>query len=97
MATQCRTTSRAQVNSIDFRLYVILPPPHHCVCTCRSKADDVNSKVVPYDSKRFPQFKTRVMKANVTSRASARTYFYATEKKCNDVMINIVSSINVAG
>ena len=43
----------------------------------------------------LPQF--RPTHANSTVRASARTYFYETEKKCDDVMKNFLSCVNTAG
>ena len=49
------------------------------------------------DIQRFPQFKPTVAPADTTVRASARTYFYATEKKCDDVMKNFLSCVNMAG
>ena len=53
--------------------------------------------VSPCDSENFPQFKPCVTPANTTARASARTYFYATEKKCDDVMRNFISCVEMAG
>ena len=49
------------------------------------------------DFEHFPQLKPTVTHSDRTVRASARTYFYATEKKCDDVMKNFLSCVNMAG
>ena len=69
-----------------------------CIYTCcRTKTKEKPESVAPSDSELFPQFKATVAPADTTARASARTYFYATEKKCDDVMRNFLSCINAAG
>ena len=50
-----------------------------------------------HDLEQFPQFKPTVTHADTTARASARTYFYDTEKKCDDVMKNFLNCVNMAG
>ena len=63
----------------------------------RTKAKEAPETVGPYDSKLFPQFKPTIIQGDATAKASARTYFYATEKKCDDVMRNFLSCVNAAG
>ena len=65
----------------------------------RTKAEGspVHLEMSPYDPKLFPQYKSTITHADTTARASARTYFYATEKKCDDVMKNFLACVNMAG
>lgn len=65
----------------------------------RTKADggDTQLPMAPHDAELFPQFKPTVTSADVTARASARTYFYATEQKCDDVMKNFLACVNMTG
>lgn len=51
----------------------------------------------PCDSGQFPQFKPTVTHADTMARASARTYLYATERRCDDVMRHFIDCVNMAG
>lgn len=53
--------------------------------------------MAPHHAKQSPQFKPTVKSADITARASARTYFYATEQKCDDVMKNFLACVNMTG
>ena len=74
------------------------PMKLHTITLHREKAENYHwQHNSPCDSEHFPQFKCSVTHADTTARASARTYFYATENKCDDVMKNFISCIEMAG
>jgi proline dehydrogenase len=73
-------------------------PNENVVLETRSNAAShlAHSSLTSSDYEHFPQLKPTITHADRTVRASARTYFYDTEKKCDDVMKNFLSCVNMA-
>ena len=51
----------------------------------------------PTDTEAHPEFKTSQIPGKMTARASARTYFYKDEEKCDQTMKHFLSCIETAG
>jgi proline dehydrogenase len=83
---------------LDYAVEEDIPDAKEIVLETRRKTEgQMHLPVGPCDSEHFPQFKPTVTHADTTVKASARTYFYATERKCDDVMKNFISCVNMAG
>jgi proline dehydrogenase len=82
---------------LDYAVEEDIPDAKEIVLETRRKTEgQMHLPVGPCDSEHFPQFKPTVTHADTTVKASARTYFYATERKCDDVMKNFISCVNMA-
>ena len=53
--------------------------------------------LTPLDQATHPQYSPSAMPASDIAKASARTYFYQGEQKCDENMKNFLECINVAG